>query len=128
MFNLTLQNVSLGNVSYTQAPRLSNRNSGPGIERIKKPSSPSLIQGQMSSSKLVVIKEMKNIFKQSVDNNSSFNISDILKPLTEEELGEMMLDDEILKEKEEEAIKKQIERFKKEQVKVIELDKLKKPS
>jgi len=126
--NLTLQNVSLVNPSYAQTPRLPNRNSGPGIERIKRSPNPTLIQGQMSSGKLVVIKEMKNIFKQSLDKNSTFNISDILKPLTEEELGEMMLDDEILKEKEEEAINKQIERFKKEHGKVIELDKLKKPS
>ncbi|MHA2181753.1 MAG: hypothetical protein ACXAAH_10050 [Promethearchaeota archaeon] len=125
--NLTLQNASLGNLSYTQAPRLPNRNSGPGIERIKRPSSPSLIQGQMNSGKLMVIKEMKEIFKQSTDENSSFNIKDILKPLSEEELNEMMLDDNILKEKEEASINNQIKRFKKEQEKVINLKKLKKP-
>jgi len=125
--NLTLQNVSLGNVSYTQAPRLSNRNSGPGIERIKKPSSPSLIQGQMSSGKLMVIKEMKTIFQQSTDENSTFNIKNILKPLTEEELNKMMLDDNILKEKEKTTINNQMKRFKKEQEKVINLKKLKKP-
>jgi hypothetical protein len=50
-----------------------------------------------------------------------------LKPLTGEELNNMMLDDEILKEKEEEAINNQIKRFKKEQGKVIKLKKLKKP-
>ena len=125
--NLTLQNVSLANISYAQTPRLPNRNSGPGIERIKKPSNPSLIQGQMSSGNLMVIKEMKTIFKQITDKNSIFNIKDILKPLTEEELNKMMLDDEILKEKEEEAITNQIKRFKKEQGKVIKLKKLKKP-
>jgi hypothetical protein len=125
--NLTLQNVSLANFSYTQTPRLPNRDSGPGIERIKKPSNPSLIQGQMSSGKLMVIKEMKAIFKQSTDENSNFNIKDILKPLTEEELNKMMVDDNILKEKEEAAINNQIKRFKKEQEKVIKLKKLKKP-
>ncbi|MHA2283846.1 MAG: hypothetical protein ACXAC5_23645, partial [Promethearchaeota archaeon] len=125
--NLTLQNVSLTNLSYAQTPRLPNRNSGSGIERIKQPSNPSLIQSQMSSGKLMVIKEMKTIFKQNVDKNSIFNINDILKPLTELELKELMLDEEVLKEKEEEAINKQIERFKKEQEKAIELKKLKKP-
>ncbi len=125
--NLTLQNVSLANISYAQTPRLPNRNSGPGIERIKRPSNPSLIQGQMSSGNLMVIKEMKTIFKQITDKNSTFNIKDILKPLTGEELNDMMLDDEILKEKEEEAINNQIKRFKKEQGKVIKLKKLKKP-
>ena len=125
--NLTLQNVSLGSISYTQAPRLSNRDSGPGIERIKKPPSPSLIQGQISSGKLMVIKEMKTIFQQSTDENSIFNIKNILKPLTEEELNKMMLDDKILKEKEETTINNQMMRFKKEQEKVINIKKLKKP-
>jgi hypothetical protein len=125
--NLTLQNASLGNISYNQVPRLPNRNSGPGIERIKQPSSPSLIQGQMSSGKLMVIKEMKTIFEQSMDEDSVFNIKNILKPLTEEELNNMMLDDNVLKEKEETAINNQIKRFKKEQEKVIDPKKLKKP-
>jgi hypothetical protein len=125
--NLTLQNVSMTNLSYAQAPRLPNRDSGPGIERIKRPSTPSLIQGQMPSGKLMVIKEMKTIFQQNIDENSIFNIKDILKPLSEEELGEMMLNDDILKEKEEEAINNQIKRFKKEQEKVIKLENLKKP-
>lgn len=125
--NLTLQNVSLGNLSYNQAPRLPNRNSGPGIERIKSPSNPSLIQGQMSSGKVMVIKEMKTIFEQSTDENSIFNIKNILKPLTEEELNTIMLEDNALKEKEETAINNQMKRFKKEQEKVINLKKLKKP-
>ena len=125
--NLTLQNVSLTNNSYTSTPRLPNRNSGPGIERIKGSSTPSLIQGQIPSGKLMVIKEMKTIFSQNIDKNSSFNITDILKPLTEEELTEMMIDDEILKEKEEEAINNQIKRFKKEHEKVVKFEKLKKP-
>jgi hypothetical protein len=81
----------------------------------------------MNSGKLMVIKEMKEIFKQSTDENSSFNIKDILKPLSEEELNKMMLDDNILKEKEEAAINNQIKRFKNEQEKVIKLKKLKKP-
>ena len=125
--NLTLQNVSLTNNSYASTPRLPNRDSGPGIERIKRPLTPSLIQGQTPSGKLMVIKEMKTIFSQNIDKNSNFNIRDILKPLTEEELSKMMIDDEILKEKEEEAIKHQIERFKKEQVKLVKVENLKKP-
>ncbi len=125
--NSTIQNVSMANISYAQTLRLPNRNSGPGIERIKIPSNPSLIQGQMSSGKLMVIKEMKTIFKQNIDENSTFNIKNILKPLTEEELNKMMLDDEKLKEKEAAAISKQIQRFKKEREKVVKLEELKKP-
>jgi hypothetical protein len=125
--NLTLQNVSLANFSYAQTPRLLNRSSTSGIERIKKSSNPSLIQGQMPPGKLMVIKEMKAIFKQNIDKNSTFNIKEILKPLTEEELKEMILNEEILREKEEEAINNQNKKFKKEQDKLIKLEKLKKP-
>jgi hypothetical protein len=70
---------------------------------------------------------MKTIFEQSMDEDSVFNIKNILKPLTEEELNNMMLDDNVLKEKEETAINNQIKRFKKEQEKVIDPKKLKKP-
>ncbi len=125
--NLTLQNVSLANFSYAQIPRLPNRSSTPGIERIRKPTNPSLIQGQMPPGKLMVIKEMKVIFKQNIDKNSIFNIKEILKPLTEEELKKMILNEEILREKEEETINNQIKRFKKEHEKRIKLEKLKKP-
>ncbi|MHA2269279.1 MAG: hypothetical protein ACXAB8_15885, partial [Promethearchaeota archaeon] len=125
--NSTIQSVSMTNTSYAQKSRLPNRTSGPGIERIKRSSTPSLIQGQMPSGKLMVIKEMKTIFKQNIDENSTFKIKDILKPMTEEELNEIMVEDNVLKEKEEVAINNQIKRFKKEKEKVIKLEKLKKP-
>jgi len=38
--NLTLQNMPVGNISYGSAPRLPNRSSGTGIERIKGPNKP----------------------------------------------------------------------------------------
>ena len=125
--NLTLQNVSLGNISYAQNLPLPNKDTGPGIERIRKPSTPNLIQGEMSSGKMMVIREMKSLFKQISNENSEFNIRQILKPLTEDELKQMRLDDEKLKQKEKEAIDNQIKRFKKEQEKLIKLSDLKKP-
>lgn len=125
--NLTLQNMSTANISCNVPSRLPNRNSSPGIERIDIPKKPALIQGQISSSKLMVIKEMKAIFKQNLDNNENFSIKGILKPLAEEELNEMRLDDEVLLRKEEEAIKNQIKRLKKQHEKEISLKNLKKP-
>ncbi len=125
--NLTLQNMPVGNISYSSPPRISNRNSESGIERIRVPTKPALIQDQMSSNKLMVIKEMKTIFKQNVEENEEFNVKAILKPLTEEELKELTVDDEILMKKEEEAIKNQIRRLKKQQEKKIHLEDLKKP-
>jgi hypothetical protein len=125
--NLTLQNIPVGNVSYGPPRRLPGTSNETGIERIKVPTKPVLIQGQMASGKLMVIKEMKTIFKQNFDKNENFNIKDILKPLTDDELNEMILDDETLMKKEEEAIKNQIQRLKKKKEKEIKPEDLKKP-
>ena len=125
--NLTLQNMPVGNISYGPPARLSNRSSEPGIERIRGPTKPALIQGQMSPGKLMVIREMKTIFKQSIDENDVFNIKDILKPLTEVELQELIVDDEVLMEKEKKAIDNQIKRIQQQQENAIQLEDLKKP-
>jgi hypothetical protein len=125
--NLTLQNMPIGNISYGPPTRLPNRSSEPGIERIKIPTKPALIQGQMSSSKLMVIQEMKTIFKQNTEDNENFDISTILKPLTEDELREIMVDDEILMKKEKQAIDNQIKRLQKQKKEEIHLTDLKKP-
>ncbi|MFX1478054.1 MAG: hypothetical protein ACFFCI_07970 [Promethearchaeota archaeon] len=125
--NLTLQNIPVGNISYGSPRRLPNISSEPGIERIKGPAKPALIQDQMTSGKLMVINEMKAIFKQNFEKNETFNVKDILKPLTEDELNDMILDDETLMKKEEQAIKNQIKRFKKKKEKEIKLENLNKP-
>jgi hypothetical protein len=124
---ITLQSMPVGNISYGPPARISNRSSEPGIERIRVPTKPAFIQDQMSSSKLMVIREMKTIFKQNVENNEDFNVKDILKPLSEDELKELMVDDEVLKKKEEEAINNQIKRLKKQQEEIINIENLKKP-
>lgn len=104
-----------------------NRSSESGIERIRKPTTPTLMQGQMTSSRLMVIKEMKSIFKSNIENNSDFNINDILKPLSEEELKEIKLNDEELEKKEEIAIQNQIKRHKKQSKSEIQLENLAPP-
>jgi len=103
------------------------RSSESGIERIKRPTKPVYIQGQMPSSKLMVIKEMKSIFRNNLENNSDFNIKEILKPLAEEELNLMILDDEELAKKEEIAIQNQFKRLKEQHKKEIQLENLKQP-
>lgn len=124
--SLSSQNILHTNIQYI--PSVSVRGeTGPGIERIRLLTKPTLIQGQMSSNKLMVIREMKSIFNENIDKNSGFNIKDILKPLSEQELEVMMLNDEELMKKEEEAIKNQIDRLKKQQEKEIHLENLKLP-
>jgi len=125
--NMTLQNMSFSNKLYKPPISNSNRRFKGGIERIKGPSEPSLIQSQASSVKLMVVKEMKSLFKENIEKNVSFNVKDILRPLTEEELKSIILDDDVLMKKEEEAIKNQIKRFKKQNEKKFSLETLKKP-
>ncbi len=100
--------------------------SGPGIERIKRPSSmPSLVGG--SSAKVMVIREMKSVFQKNIEENSDFNVQMLLKPMSEEELNKIMLSEEDLLKKEEIAIQNQIDKYEKAQEKDLALEDLRKP-
>jgi len=104
------------------------RSNESGIERIKRPpSSLSLIQEENSSAKVLVIKEMKEKFIKVIEKNNGFSIKEILKPMSEDELKMLMVDEKTLKKKEEQAIKNQIERLKKEQGTISSLENLKEP-
>ena len=124
---MTLQNMPVNPISYGPPSRIAQRIPGPGIERIKGPEVQSLIQSSGSSSKLLVIKEMKTIFRETTEKNKGFSIKDILKPMDESELQSILLNDEELKKKEEEAINNQIKRFKEQQEEKIKLEQLKGP-
>jgi hypothetical protein len=125
--NNTLLNMPATNVSYNAPSHLPNSASDIPIERIRPSSKSSLIQSQMSSGRLMVIQEMKRIFNKNIEENSIFNVKEILKPMSEGELLKMRPDKDVLKKKEEEAIKNQIERLKNQQKKEIKLENLKKP-
>ncbi|MFX0010249.1 MAG: hypothetical protein ACFE9R_08045 [Candidatus Hermodarchaeota archaeon] len=124
---LTLQNMPTNPISYGPPSGVPQRIPGPGIERIRSQEMQSLIQGSGSSAKLLVIKEMKTIFRETTEKNNGFSIKDILKPMEEEELKAITLSDEELVKKEEVAITNQIKRFKKQQEEKIELENLKAP-
>ena len=70
---------------------------------------------------------MKTIFRETTEKNSGFSIKDILKPMDDEELQSITLNEDELREKEEVAIANQIKRFKKMQEEKIELEQLKEP-
>jgi len=130
---LTMQNMPVNPISYGPPVRTSQRIPRPGIERIKISELPSLIQSRGSSAKLLVIKEMKTKFREIIEKNKGFIVSDILKPMSEEELKNIVLSDEELKKKEDIAINHQIERFikkqeqKEQKEKNVKLKKLNKP-
>ena len=131
--SLTMQNMPVSPMSYGSPVHTPQRVSGPGIERIKRSELPSLIQGRGSSVKLLVMKEMKTKFREITEKNNGFRVTDILKPMSEDELKAIVLSDEELKKKEEITINNQIERFKKKQEqqeqkeKKVKLKKLNKP-
>ena len=122
-----LKNMSFNNVQYT--PQMPVKRSQEfGIEKLKRlPSNVTLLPPGAPAAKILVIKEMKSIFQASIDNNNEFNIKDILKPMSEEELKAITLSDEILIEKEQKAIKNQIKRLESNQEKQLALEDLKKP-
>ena len=125
--SLTLQNLPVNSILSGPPIRTPQRISGPGIERIKRTASPSLIQSRGSSAKVLVIKEMKAKFKETTETNQGFSIHDFLKPMGEAELKAITLNDEKLIEREEKAIKNQIKRFEQQQEQEIKLLELKAP-
>jgi len=99
--SLTMQNMPVNPISYRPPVRSSQRISEPGIERIKRSELPSLIQGRGSSAKLLVMKEMKTKFREITEKNKGFSVTDILKPMSEDELKAIVLSDDDLKKNEE---------------------------
>ncbi|MFX1287859.1 MAG: hypothetical protein ACFFFY_04780, partial [Promethearchaeota archaeon] len=124
---LTLQNMPINPLSYSPPSGTPQRIPGPAIERVKGSEIQSLIQSQNSSAKLLVIKEMKKIFRESIEKHNGFSIKDILKPMDEKELQSITLSEEELIKKKEESINNQIKRFKKLEKEKIKLEQLKEP-
>ena len=125
--SLTFQNLPVNPLLSGPPIRTPQRIPGPGIERIKRPDLPSLIQRSGSSAKVLVIKEMKAKFKETTDKNDGFSIKDFLKPMGEIELKAITFNDEELIKREEKAIQNQIRRFELQQEQKVNLEELKAP-
>ena len=124
--SLSLRQLPISTITYNPSSQL-RRCQDIAIEKIKSYVTPTIIQGQIPSNKLMVIKEMKSIFKQNIEKNSTFNVKEILNPMTEDELKAIMLNDDELSIKENEAINNQKKRLERKQEKQIQLENLKKP-
>jgi len=127
--NLTtvLKSVSFNaGTNYSPSGPPVRSSSGPPIKRIQNSQSiPSLAAG--SSAKVMVIREMKSVFQKNIEENSDFNVKMLLKPMSEEELNKIILNEEDLLKKEEIAIQNQTKRFKRAQEKNLTLEDLRKP-
>lgn len=105
------------------------RNQETGIERIARlPSKPNLLQSGEPSAKILVIKEMKSIFQTTIEKNSAFNVKDILKPMSEEELKRMILSDEELVKRKDKFLNNLIKQQEDKKKKKLTLEDLKKPN
>jgi len=108
LLNMTLKNSSFNNLTYLPSgPPMS----GPprrGIEPINRRSSMSPSVSIRPPGKMFFLPELKKIIEDNQD------VKSILKPLTEEELKSITLDDEELEKKQEKAIQRQIKRLEKE--------------
>ena len=119
--NSTLKNMSLNSIGYV-SPGLSQN--GPPKRITNWKTNPKLSNSRLaikSPGKLPFLPELKKIMK---DDDSFHNY---LKPMSEEELTEIMLDDEELEKKQEITIKRQIKRLEKEYPQELLLQNLKEP-
>lgn len=121
--SVTLKQVSLNNINYVATSPVVVGKRVPGFERKRgrpkktnKPQQP-----------LLFISELKTLIESNTKDNKEFDFRDVLKPLTEEELTKITLDEEKLLQKKEESISNEIKRVKKNEDKIICLENLKKP-
>jgi hypothetical protein len=123
----TLQNLPMGSIPRDPPQRLPQRIPGASMSRLTSEKVASLINSSASSVKMLVIKEMKDKFREVTEKHNGFSIKDILKPMSDEEHKALTLNEEELMKRSEEAINNQIKRFQKQKSKQIELGDLKKP-
>lgn len=123
-----LKNMSFNNTQFLPSIPV-KRNQETGIERIARlPSKPNLLQSGEPSAKILVIKEMKSIFQTTIEKNSAFNVKDILKPMSEEELKRMILSDEELVKRKDKFLNNLIKQQEDKKKKKLTLEDLKKPN
>lgn len=78
-----------------------------------------------ASKRLSFLSELKEILNNSTEDNGVFNFKQILKPMDEEELKMIVLDDEELEKKEIEMLTRQMEKIEQENSGQIKLEDLK---
>jgi hypothetical protein len=123
----TLQNMPLSSVPAGPPQGIPQRIPGASTSRMTSEKVASLIKSSASSVRMLVIKEMKDKFREVTEKHNGFSVKDILKPMSEEEHKALTLNEEDLMRKSEEAISNQIKRLQKQESKPIELSDLKKP-
>ena len=117
----TLKHMKFNGVGF--GPSGLSSQEGMSIKRIKRVP----VKNLTSTARLSFLPELKEVFSSSIENNGNFNFREILKPMEEDELKMIVLDDEVLEKKELEAISRQLEKSEKENSSQIKLEDLKKP-
>jgi len=117
----TLKHMKFNGVGFG-SPGLSSQE-GMSIKRITRVP----VKNLTSTARLSFLPELKEVFSSSIENNGNFNFREILKPMEEDELKMIVLDDEVLEKKELEAISRQLEKSEKVNSSQRKLEDLKKP-
>jgi len=95
------------------------------IRRIRRV--PSKIIGSGPPKRLAFIGELKGVFENVMKDKDVLNFRDILKPMSDDELKHIILDEEILKKKELEAFTRSMKKIESKDTEPIKLENLKKP-
>jgi len=117
----TLKHMNFNGSSLSSADLSSH--DGMEIKRIKRLP----VKNINPSKRLSYSPELKEIFNNREENSGVFNFKEILKPMDEGELKEIVLDDEELEKKELEAFARQVENIEQDNSSQIKLEDLKKP-
>ena len=117
----TLKHMNFNGYSLG-SPGLSSHD-GMEIKRIKRLP----VKNINPSKRLSYLPELKEIFNNREENSGVFNFKEILKPMDEGELKEIVLDDEELEKRELEIFARQMEKIEQDNSSQIKLEDLKRP-
>ncbi len=104
-----MKNMNFSGGSYSQGPPRRSNSQDKGILPIKRKTPK---QTGMPGKGLVYIKELKTVLQKGFKENNEFNIKDILKPMSDDEIKQITLDEEDLTKKQEEFFERQIQKEK----------------
>ncbi|TXT58398.1 MAG: hypothetical protein BAJALOKI2v1_380009 [Promethearchaeota archaeon] len=102
-----MKNMNFSGASYSTGPPRRSSSQDKGILPIKRKTPK---KTGMPSKGLVYISELKTVLKKGIKENNEFNVNDILKPMSDDELKQVTLDEDELTKKQEEFLTRQLQK------------------
>jgi hypothetical protein len=104
-----MKNMNFSGGGYSQGPPRRSNSQDKGILPIKRKTPK---KTGMPGKGLVYIKELKTVLQKGTKDNNEFNVNDILKPMSDDELKQITLNEDDLTKKQEEFIERQVQKEK----------------